>query len=221
MSKPTIIEIESPVRPLGKKAVNKLRVDSLIPAVIYGPKIKENLHVTVPELELEKILAGTTTHIATFTVDKKGKYKALLKTVEFHPVTDKPLHADFYALDKDTPVTLTIPIRLTGTPTGVIDGGRMFQPLRRLEVRCEPDKIPAELTVDISGLGIGQSIHVSELDLEGVEPLQDPIRTIAVIRPPKGAVIAAGEEDLEEEAEEGADTEATDKGEESSEESKD
>ncbi|MEX2632900.1 MAG: 50S ribosomal protein L25 [Balneolales bacterium] len=221
MSKPTIIEIESTVRPLGKKAVNQLRVDSLIPAVIYGPKIKDNLHVTVPELELEKILAGTTTHIASFKVEKKGTYNALLKKVEFHPVTDKPLHADFYALEENTPVSLTIPIRLTGVAPGITEGGRMFQPLRLIQVKCEPAKIPAELTIDISDLGIGQSLHVSDLDMEGVTPLADPIRTIVVIRPPKGVIEDVADIEEEEEAEGDEATEATDQGEESSEEAKD
>ncbi|MEX0928088.1 MAG: 50S ribosomal protein L25, partial [Balneolales bacterium] len=78
MLKPTVIEIEAPERPLGKKAVHKMRNESLIPAVIYGPKVTKNIHVTVPELELEKILAAQTTHIASFKIDKVGKYNALL-----------------------------------------------------------------------------------------------------------------------------------------------
>ncbi|MEX2404766.1 MAG: 50S ribosomal protein L25 [Balneolales bacterium] len=213
MLKPTVFKIESPKRPLGKKAVNKLRKESLIPGVIYGPKIKENIHVTVPELELEKILASGTTNIASFKVDKVGNFDTLLKKTEFDPVTDKPIHADFYALDKDTPVTLTIPIRLTGTPAGVVEGGRMYQPLRMLEVRCDPDKIPAEFTFDISELGVNESLHVSDLVVEGVIPLQDPVRTIAVIRPPKGAVEdtieAEEEEGFEEAAAEGAAGEPT------------
>lgn len=232
MLKPTIINIESPERPLGKKAVNKLREDSLIPAVIYGPKVKKNIHVTVPELELEKILASGTTNIASFKVDKVGTFDALLSSVEYHPVTDKPLHADFYALDKDTPVTLTIPIRLTGTPAGVVEGGRMYQPLRKLQVRCDPAKIPAEFTIDISELEIGESLHVSDLVVEGVTPLQDPIRTIVVIRPPKGTIEEVlGIEEEEEEvpegeeaaegAEETAEGEAPDQGDKPSEEAKD
>ncbi|MEX0928707.1 MAG: 50S ribosomal protein L25, partial [Balneolales bacterium] len=158
------------------------------------------------------------------------KYNALLKSVEFHPVTDKPLHADFYALDEKTQVTLTIPIRLIGSPAGVVEGGRMFQPLRLLQVRCDPDKIPAEFTIDISELNIGDSLHVSDLQVEGVTPLQDPVRTIVVIRPPKGAIediLAAEAEEAEAEAEEGeavegaTEEEATDQGEESSDEAKD
>ncbi|MEX0780956.1 MAG: 50S ribosomal protein L25 [Balneolales bacterium] len=205
MLKPTVFKIESPERPLGKKAVSKLRKESLIPGVIYGPKVKDNIHVTVPELELEKILASSTTNIASFKVDKVGNFDTLLKKAEFDPVTDKPLHADFYALDKNTQVTLTIPIRLTGTPAGVVEGGRMYQPLRRLEVRCDPDKIPAEFTFDISVLNIGDSLHVSELFVEGVTPLEDPVRTIAVVRPPKGAIEdIIGAEEEEEGLEEGA-----------------
>ncbi|NIS49309.1 MAG: 50S ribosomal protein L25, partial [Aliifodinibius sp.] len=96
----------------------------------------------------------------------------------FDPVTDRALHADFYVLDDDTPVKINVPVRLNGVAIGVRDGGgRVFQPMRIVRIKVLPDKIPASFELDISDLEIGDSLHVSELDMEGIDPLDDPRRT--------------------------------------------
>lgn len=185
MKQPNIFELEGATRDLGKKESRNLRTELRIPAVLYGPKVEENVHFSVLESDLEKILSVGETKLQKLTINGT-EYNTLLKNVEFHPVTDRALHADFYVLDPETPVTLKVPVRLTGTSKGVREsGGRVFQPLRIVRVRVLPDKIPAAFQVDITDLDIGDSVHVSELEMEGILPIDDPSRTIVTIAPPK------------------------------------
>ena len=219
MMQPELYELEGTKRDLGKKEIRKLREDLRIPAVLYGPKVKENIHFSILESDIEKILAVGKTKLQNLTVDGK-EYKTLLKNVDFDPVTDRVIHADFYVLDPKTPVTLKIPIRVTGTAKGVREsGGRVFQPLRIVRIRVLPDIIPAQFEVDITDLDIGDSVHVSELEMEGVVALDDPSRTIVTIAPPKSEALFTSsieeeEEELLEEGEEVAEGEELAEGEE-------
>ncbi len=216
MEKPIEITVEANDRPKGKSVLKKLRDDKLVPAVAYGPKVKNNLHVAIPELELEKVLAENKKTLIKL-VHKKKEYHTLIQAIEYHPVTDRPLHVDLFAMEEKTPVTIEIPIRLTGTPPGVAEGGRLYQPLRRIEVQCLPKDIPAEIVLDVSDLTIGDTLDVDSIDIEGIEPLSESVRTIAVIRPPKGGLdelLGLDEEEEEgEEAEEGAEDEGAEESE--------
>lgn len=201
MKQPDLYILEGEKREAGKKTADQLREELKIPAVLYGPKVKENIHFSVSEVDLEKIMSVSQTKLQKLTIDGK-EYKTLLKRVEFDPITDRALHADFYVLDPETPVKLNIPIRLTGVAKGVRDGGgRVFQPLRIVRIRVLPDKIPALFDLDISSLGIGDSLHVSELDLEGIDPLDDSSRTIVTIAPPKSEKLFTSAIDDEDELE--------------------
>ncbi|MCC5940785.1 MAG: 50S ribosomal protein L25 [Balneolaceae bacterium] len=206
MNQPELYKLEGESRDLGKRSSDQLRETLKVPAVLYGPKIEENIHFAVSEIDLEKILSSSQTKLQLLNVNGK-EYKTLLKNVEFDPVTDRALHADFYVLDADTPVKLKIPIRLKGIAKGVRDGGgRVFQPLRIVRIKVLPDRIPAQFELDITALNIGDSLHVSELDMEGIDPLDDPKRTIVTIAPPKSeklftSALEDDDEDLEESAE--------------------
>ena len=205
-------KLEGEERELGRKSSESLRTEMRIPAVLYGPKVKENVHFSISEPELEKILSVSTTKLQTLTINGK-EYTTLLKNVEFDPVTDRALHADFYALDDNTPVKIKVPIRLTGTAIGVRDGGgRVFQPLRIVRIKVMPDRIPAQFELDITDLDIGDSIQVSELDMDGIDPLDDIRRTIVTIAPPKSEELFTSstiteEDELEEELAEGEEAE--------------
>ncbi|MFO8030711.1 MAG: 50S ribosomal protein L25 [Cyclonatronaceae bacterium] len=206
MAKPETVTVEATERPKGKSALKNMRNDFLVPAVAYGPKLEGNLHVSIPELELEKVLQSNKTILIKLVHEGK-EYSTLLQSVQYHPVTDRPLHVDLFALEEQTPVTITIPIRLAGTPKGLAEGGRLYQPLRRIQVQCLPKDIPSEIVLDISALDIGDTIDVEAIDVEGVNTLRSSYRTIAVIRPPKGGlaeILGLEEEEAEEEGEEGA-----------------
>lgn len=206
MSYPDFIKLEGVPRELSKQANRELRTQKRVPAVLYGPEVKENIHFSVDELELEKILRRQQTKLQELTIDGKT-YKTLLKRTEFDPVTDRPLHADFYVLSDNHKVTLRVPVRLKGTARGVVEGGgRLFQPMKFIRIRVLPERIVAEFDVDVSPLKIGHSFHVGDLDLDGIIPLDALTRTIVTIRPPKGALVSDvldDEEDSEETTEEG------------------
>jgi len=228
MTTPEVIKIEGKIRETGRKAADALRDSMRVPCVLYGPEVEENIHFSIDELALDKnILSVNKRQIIELEIDGKT-HKTLLKEVDYHPITDRAIHVDFYALDKDHKVTLSVPIRLTGTAIGVTEGGgRVFQPMHILRIRVYPDKIPGDYSVDISELEIGDSLHVRDLELEGITPLDDLSRTIVTIRPPKsealltssliteepseeveeGEELREGEEPVEGEAPEGEDTE--------------
>ena len=208
MNQPELYQLEGEKRELGSKVSETLRENLRIPAVLYGPKVEENIHFSISEVDLEKILSVSQTKLQTLTVDGK-EYKTLSKNVEFDPVTDRALHADFYVLDDETPVKLRVPIRLKGVAIGVRDGGgRVFQPMRIVRIKVLPNKIPAMFELDISDLEIGDSLHVSELDMEGIDPLDDPRRTIVTIAPPKSeSLFTTSLVDEEEELAEGEEPE--------------
>lgn len=207
MITPEVVELEGKLRETGRKAADALRDAMRVPCVLYGPEMEENIHFSLDELELEKVLAESRRQILELNVDGET-YKTLLKEVEFHPLTDRPIHTDFYALAEDHKVTLSVPIKLEGTPVGVTEGGgRIFQPMHILRIRVTPDLIPGAYTVDISELKIGDSLHVRDLELEGIIPLDDLSRTLVTIRPPKSEALLTSslitEEPSEAELEEG------------------
>lgn len=207
MTTPEVVELEGKLRETGRKAADALRDAMRVPAVLYGPEVDDNVHFSIDELELEKILSVSKRQIIEIDVDGEN-YNTLLKEVEFHPITDRPIHVDFYALADDQKVTLSVPIKLEGTPIGVTEGGgRIFQPMHILRIRVTPDRIPGEYSIDISELQIGDSLHVRDLDLEGIIPLDDLSRTLVTIRPPKSEALLTSslitEEPSEEEVEEG------------------
>ena len=202
MSYPELIKLEGTVRDLSRKSTKELRDHSKVPAVLYGPEIEENIHFSIDEIELEKILKKKETKLQELTIDGKV-YKTLLKRVEYHPVTDRALHADFYVLSDNHKVTLRVPISLVGAARGIVEqGGRLFQPINSMRIRVFPGQIPAQFEIDITPMQIGDSVHVSDLDLGDIIPIDSLSRTIVNIRPPKGALVTEldgeeGEEGIE------------------------
>lgn len=222
MKQPELYELAGEKREADRKSTATLRKELKVPAVLYGPKMKENVHFSIAESDIEKILSVSKTKLQKLTVDGK-EYKTLLKKVDFDPVTDKVLHADFYVLDDKTPVKLRVPIRLTGIARGVRDGGgRVLQPLRIVNIKVLPENIPALFELDVTNLDIGHSLNVGELDMEGIIPLDNPNQTIVTIVPPKSEALLSSDLEDEEELLEGEEAELAEGSEgEESEESKD
>ncbi len=214
MAKPEYVKLEGTPRETSRQANRELRASKRVPAVLYGPEVKENIHFSVDELALEKILSRAQTKVQELTIDGKV-YKTLLKRTEFDPVTDRPIHADFYVLSNNHKVTLRVPIGIRGAARGVVEGGgRLFQPMKFLRIRVLPENIVAEFEVDVTPLKIGHSFHVSDLELDGIVPLDSLNRTIVTIRPPKGQLLKDVIDDEDDDA-----ADAADGGETSSEES--
>jgi large subunit ribosomal protein L25 len=181
----------------GKSGVRKLRVTGRVPAVVYGHG-EETRSLTVDAHELERLFAQIHVEntIITLRIDgEKAEVRALVREVQAHPVRGDVLHVDFYQIHAGERITVQVPITLTGTPEGVKLGGILQHALDELEIRCVSDNIPDAITIEVGHLGVGDSIHVSDITLpEGVESLVDGDRTIcSVIAPTVVAVEAPAE----------------------------
>lgn len=203
-------------RELGKKAVKAVRREGRVPCVLYGSHT-EPVHFSVPVLDLRPLVHTSETYIVVVEMDGE-EYECIVKTVDFHPVSDMPIHLDFQALTRGEAITVTIPIRLEGMAAGVKDGGNLSQPLYELEIRCMPKDIPGHISVDVSDLNIGDSLHVSDIELgEAIELLTDPARTLVNVAAPRVEVEPEVEEALEMYDEEGNLIERPEEGEEDAE----
>jgi len=200
-------------RELGKKAVKAVRREGNVPCVLYGSHT-EPIHFSVPVLDLRPLIHSSETYLVAFAMDGK-EYECIVKTVDFHPVSNVPLHLDFQALTRGEAITVPVPIRLVGMAAGVKDGGNLSQPLFELEVRCLPKDIPGHISLDVSELNIGDSVHVSDIGLTGeIELLTDLARTIVNVAAPRVEVEPEAEEALEMYDEEGNLIERPEEGEE-------
>lgn len=189
----------------GKGVARKLRREGRIPAVFYGHK-SESLSLSVNSKDLQVILNSETGSSTFLKLSIEGKKKddkmALIKDLQTDPVTYNLVHADFCEILMDEPITVEVPIKLTGKPLGVEMGGTL-QPIRReLEVKCLPKDLPDVIELDVSKLKVGDSIHIDDVTLSaGVEVPHDVNFTIAVVLGKKGE---KAEEEIAEEGEEAA-----------------
>lgn len=178
-----------------------LRRESKIPAILYGPKT-EPIKLTIDNLDLEPIFKSGAAAQKLLKLEIEGVDGArnvMIKEMQKHPVSNNLLHLDFYEVSMDQKIKVMIPVVTTGKSVGLEMGG-MLQIIRReLEVLCQPDQIPENITVDITDLDIGDSFHVEDLQLEGaIEIPADVNFTILTILTTK-----VEEEEVEGEEEEG------------------
>lgn len=157
---------------LGKKASKAIRKQGMIPCNLYGENKQDGKPVALafasPFSELRKIIY--TPHIYVIKIDIDGtSHTAVMKEIQFHPVTDAPLHVDFYEVNDQQPITIGIPVKLTGLAQGVRDGGRMNLSIRKIAVTAPYQQIPEHLDINVTALKIGKSIKVGDLSFEGLE----------------------------------------------------
>ena len=209
------ITLESQVRKSrGKGAARRLRRNDQIPAIFYGPKT-EPIMLTVDYTQLIRVTDKSSAENIILDLEIKSDdgsetRKVMLKDIMVDPVKGNYLHADFYEISMDREITVPIPIHLVNTPIGVTNGGILQHIKRELSISCLPDKLIDSLDLDVGELDIGDSLHISDLDLpEGITSNEDAHLTVAVVAVP--AVIV--EEEVEEELEEGAEVEGEAEGE--------
>ena len=204
---------------VGKGASRALRRDGRVPAVIYGGK-EEATPIHVEEKELVRQLMTGHFMNSIVTIDVGGEsLRTLPKDVAFHPVTDRPTHVDFLRMTKGGKIEVSVPVVFVNEEDspGLKKGGVLNVVRHELELVCENDKIPAEITIDVTGKEVGDSIHISELVLpEGSESaITDRDFTIATLVAPSALKKSESETDEEEEVlegEEGAEGEGTEEG---------
>jgi len=181
---------------VGKVATKALRNAGKVPCVLYGGD--QALHFSADELSFSKLVYTPNVYTASIELENGDKFKAILKEIQFHPVSDKILHVDFYQLSEDKEVTMDIPIRLIGSSPGVMVGGNLRNPFRTLRVRAIPANLPDFINTDISELNIGDKTLVSDLATGDFKILHPDNTVVVQVRVSRLAVEAEGEDDEDE-----------------------
>jgi large subunit ribosomal protein L25 len=173
----------------GKGSSRKIRQGGEVPAVLYGEgRGNRLLSVSAKDLDTLFRTAGYGSHLLDLEVEGEGKSKptlALIREIQRHPARSNLLHIDLQQVSAKKKIHLTVPVILTGEPEGVKTGGGVLELLtRELEIQCLPDKMPDSITVDVSGLDIGKSVHVSDVSIDGVTIMTPAGTAVAtVVRP--------------------------------------
>lgn len=177
------IEIKGTFRTeLGKKSTKGIRKTGGVPCVIYG-KVK-NIHFSAPELSFKNLVYTPAAHLVKLVIEDKV-YDAVLKDMQFHPVKDNILHADFIEIHDKKPVVINIPIKVSGDSVGVIAGGKLSIKRRNLKVKGLAKDLPEALAIDITNLKIHEGVKVGDLSYDGIElldPKKSMVLTIATSR---------------------------------------
>ena len=156
---------------VGKKDAKALRVDGLVPCVLYGGD--SQIHFSVIATEFKPLLFTPDVHTVELNIEGK-LYKAVLQDIQYHNLNDSVLHADFLQLSENKPMIIQIPVRTTGVSSGVRAGGKLVTKLRKLKVRALLTDLPDFIAIDISPLEIGQGVKVREISVPGVTLLDAP-----------------------------------------------
>ena len=181
----------------GKKAAKELRKEGLVPCNLYGEKKGENglpeaLAFAIPAAQLRKVVYTPHVYVVNLTIDGEA-HKAVMKELQFHPTTDALLHIDFYEVNETKPITIGIPVKLTGHAQGVRDGGRLSQAVRQLNVTAPYKQIPETLEIDVTNLKLGKAIKVAELNFDGLQiatPAQVVVCSVKATRASRAAAAA-------------------------------
>lgn len=169
---------------VGKGAARQARLAGDIPAVVYGPEI-DPFPISVAEKDLRAaVKEGSIQSIFGLDVDGKVN-KAIIRDIQRDPITNKVTHVDFHAISMNKPLNITIPFHIIGTSVGVKNEGGILQTvMREIDISCLPKDIPESIDIDVTELNVGDSIHISDLEIPNATILDDPSRTIVVVAAP-------------------------------------
>ena len=182
---------------VGSKATKALRNAGQVPCVLYGGD--KPVHFSAPELAFSKLVYTPNAHTVVINLDNGEVLNAVLQDIQFHPVTDRILHVDFYQLFEDKEIALNIPVNLVGNSKGVKNGGVLRRNNRKLRIKALPANLPDFIEIDITPLKIGDKVAVGDLPTGDYTFLQTDTTVVCRVSTSRVAV-----EDEEEEEEEGA-----------------
>ena len=187
---------------VGKKSTKALRDAELVPCVVYGGA--ETLNFSAEERAFKGLVYTPEAHTVSIEVDGQT-IPAVLQDIQFHPITDKILHADFYQLADDKPVVMEVPVRITGRAKGVVSGGAMRQTYRKLKLKALPSNLPDEIVVDVTPLKIGNKLYVGDIKTNNFTFMHPDNAVVVAVKMSRTAMKggAAVEDDEEETAAEG------------------
>ena len=190
---------------LGKAESKKLRAEANVPCVLYGGD--EQVHFYAPMILFRELIYTRDAHFVHLNIEGE-EYRAILQDVQYHPVSEIILHADFLQLFEGKKVKMDIPVKLVGQSPAVMEGGVLIHKRRSLSVLALPKNMPSHIDVDISNLQFHHSVKVQDVENENYEILDTKIASIAVVEVPR-ALKAAMAEDTAAEAEAAAEGEET------------
>lgn len=189
---------------LGKKEAKRLREAEKVPAVLYGGE--ETVHFSVDFSELRPLIYTPSVYLIDLDVEGTT-YKAIMQDIQWHPVDEQVLHIDFLRISDDKPVKIEVPVKISGHAKGIKAGGKLNTNLRRLKVKALAADLPDTIDVDVTNLGLGQSIKVADMKVENIEILDPKSNVVVSVAITRAARSAAGSavvgDDAEETAEEG------------------
>lgn len=163
---------------VGKKDAKALRREDKVPCVMYGKN--EQIAFSVAQTAFDRIIFNP--EPCFVEIDINGtKHSAMLKDIDFHPVTEIVYHADFYELSDDKPVFMSIPVHTTGTSIGVMKGGKLAYKQKRLNVKAVPANMPSEILIDITKLDVAQRIKVQDIETNNYEILNPKSNEVLVV----------------------------------------
>ena len=186
---------------VGKSSSRLLRNAGQVPCVLYGGE--GPIHFSAPELAFSKLVYTANAYTVVIAFGEKESYNAILQDIQFHPVSDKILHIDFYQLFDDKKISMDIPVKLNGNPIGVKLGGNLQRNKRKLRIKALPTNLPDNLEIDISELNIGDKVYITELFNENYEFLHPDNTVVCQVRRARAALVVETEEGEGEEGEEG------------------
>ena len=177
------IELKGQIREAGNKAaVKAVRRAGQVPCNIYGLGI-ENVLFTIDAQDLKTITHTPNSYIIDLELSNGTKMYAVLHEVQYHPVTDEPLHVDFLTVNEEKPVTIEVPVKVVGHSEGVKMGGKLLVSSRKLRVSAMMNNLPDILEVDSTHLMIGKQIVAGDLNYEGVTIVSPKATIICSVRP--------------------------------------
>ena len=195
----------SPRESVGKKATKALRNAGQVPCVLYGGD--QAVHFSAPELAFSKLVYTPNAHTVVIALENGTSLNAIMQDIQFHPVTDRILHIDFYQLFDDKEITMEIPVKYIGSSRGVLNGGVLRKNQRHLKVKAIPSNLPDFIQVDITPLKIGSKMYITELPNPDFTFLHPDNTVVCQVRRSRASVAEFEGEDEEEEG-----TEATAEG---------
>ncbi|MGB1268732.1 MAG: 50S ribosomal protein L25/general stress protein Ctc [Flavobacteriaceae bacterium] len=176
---------------VGKVSTKALRNAGMVPCVVYGGD--KAVHFSAEELAFSKLIFTPNAHTVVIALDNGTTINAILQDIQFHPVSDKILHIDFYQLFDDKEVTMNIPVNIIGNAPGVLAGGVLNRNQRKLRVKALPANLPDFIDADVSELNIGNKLYITALANEKYTFLQPDNTVVAQVRVSRAAMKAAQE----------------------------
>jgi large subunit ribosomal protein L25 len=186
---------------VGKVATKALRNAGKVPCVVYGGD--EPIHFSADELAFNKLVYTPDVHTVVVELGDGKKVNAVLQDIQFHPVTDRILHADFYQIFDDKEVMMEIPVRVVGNSRGVKNGGVLRIVNRRLRVKAIPENLPDFIEIDITEMKIGDIRTVASVMNDAYKIMHEENRTILQVRTSRTAIADVDDDEDEDEGEDG------------------